>query len=125
VPSSHAKHDKFNRRIEISATITEAIADALEHAKDLPEEVSNVAQRDIAGDSNPRPSGYEADDGVIGRPPWFVTSVPMRENPNSPLPRVPRLTGSAGRGLERDQCHHVTQGACACLQLCHCCPRVR
>jgi hypothetical protein len=35
--------------IEISATITEATAHALENAKDLPEEVSNVAQRDIAG----------------------------------------------------------------------------
>jgi hypothetical protein len=41
--------DKLNRRAEVSATITEAIADALENAKDLPEEVSNVAQRDIAG----------------------------------------------------------------------------
>ena len=42
-------YDKPNRRIEISATITEAIADALENAKDLPQEVSSVAQRDIAG----------------------------------------------------------------------------
>jgi hypothetical protein len=42
-------YDKLNRRVEISATITEAIADALENAKDLPEEVSSVAQRDIAG----------------------------------------------------------------------------
>ena len=37
------------QRIEISATITEAIADTLENAKDLPQEVSSVAQRDIAG----------------------------------------------------------------------------
>ena len=42
-------YDKPGRRIEISATITEAIADALENAKDLPQEVSSVAQRDIAG----------------------------------------------------------------------------
>jgi hypothetical protein len=42
-------YDKLNGCIEISATITEAIADALENAKDLPEEVSNVTQRDIAG----------------------------------------------------------------------------
>jgi hypothetical protein len=42
-------YDKLSRRIEISATITEAIADALENAEDLPEEVSSVAQRDIAG----------------------------------------------------------------------------
>jgi site-specific DNA recombinase len=42
-------YDKPNRRIEISATITEAIADALENARDLPGEVSSVAQRDIAG----------------------------------------------------------------------------
>jgi hypothetical protein len=41
-------YDKLNRRIEISATISEAIAEALENAQDLPEEVSNVAQRDIA-----------------------------------------------------------------------------
>ena len=42
-------YDKPNRRIEISATITEAIAKALENERDLPEEVSNVARRDIAG----------------------------------------------------------------------------
>jgi hypothetical protein len=42
-------YDKLNRRIEISVTITEAIAEALENAKDLPEEVSSVAQKDIAG----------------------------------------------------------------------------
>ena len=42
-------YDKLNRRIEISATITEAIAKALENERDLPEEVSNVARRDIAG----------------------------------------------------------------------------
>jgi len=42
-------YDKINRRIEISATITEAIANALHNAKDLPEEVLNVAHRDIAG----------------------------------------------------------------------------
>ena len=41
--------DKPSRRIEISATITQAIADTLENAKDLPQEVSSVAQRDIAG----------------------------------------------------------------------------
>jgi hypothetical protein len=42
-------YDKINRRIEISATITEAIADALENAQVLPQEASNVAQRDMAG----------------------------------------------------------------------------
>lgn len=42
-------YDKLDRRIEISATITEAIAGALENAEDLPEEVSSVTQRDIAG----------------------------------------------------------------------------
>jgi hypothetical protein len=42
-------YDKLIRRIEVSATITETVADALENARDLPEEVSNVAQRDIAG----------------------------------------------------------------------------
>ena len=42
-------YDKVERRIEISATITEAVAQTLENAKDLPEEVSSVAHRDIAG----------------------------------------------------------------------------
>ena len=42
-------YDKPNRRIEISATITEAIAQALENERDLPGEVSDVARRDIAG----------------------------------------------------------------------------
>ena len=42
-------YDKMNRRIEIPATVTEAIAQALQDAKDLPREVSSVAQRDIAG----------------------------------------------------------------------------
>jgi len=36
-------------RIEISATITDAAAQTVENAKDLPEEVSSVAHRDIAG----------------------------------------------------------------------------
>jgi site-specific DNA recombinase len=47
--SLQISYDKLGRRIEISATITEAIAEALENARDLPEEVSSVAQRDIAG----------------------------------------------------------------------------
>jgi hypothetical protein len=42
-------YDEPGRRIEISATITEALARALENERDLPQEVSNVAQRDIAG----------------------------------------------------------------------------
>ncbi|HZI92041.1 MAG TPA: hypothetical protein VFD31_10510 [Thermoleophilaceae bacterium] len=42
-------YDKVNRRIEISATITQAIAEALKNAEDLPEEAIRVAQRDIAG----------------------------------------------------------------------------
>jgi hypothetical protein len=42
-------YDKLERRIEISATVSEAIADAFSNAKDLPEEVHRVAQRDIAG----------------------------------------------------------------------------
>jgi hypothetical protein len=42
-------YDKTARRIEISATITEAIAEALHNAEHLPEEVSSVAQGDIAG----------------------------------------------------------------------------
>ncbi len=42
-------YDKLARRIEISATITEAIAEAFENAKDLPEEVSSVAQGHSGG----------------------------------------------------------------------------
>jgi len=42
-------YDKIEHRIEISATITEAVAKALQKAEDLPEEVSSVARRDIAG----------------------------------------------------------------------------
>lgn len=42
-------YDKVDRRIEISVTISETVAKALENAKDLPEKVSSVAPRDIAG----------------------------------------------------------------------------
>jgi site-specific DNA recombinase len=42
-------YDKTARHIEIRATITEAIGQALHNAEDLPEEVSNVAHKDIAG----------------------------------------------------------------------------
>ncbi len=41
-------YDKLERRIEISATITETVAKALQNAEDLPEEVSSVARKDIA-----------------------------------------------------------------------------
>ena len=43
------RYDKVERRIEISATVSEAVAKAFENAKDLPEEVSSVTTRDIAG----------------------------------------------------------------------------
>jgi hypothetical protein len=39
----------IERRIEISATVSEAVAQAFENAKDLPQEVSRVTLRDIAG----------------------------------------------------------------------------
>ena len=42
-------YSKTDRRIEISATISQAVADALHNAKDLPQEVNRVAQTDIAG----------------------------------------------------------------------------
>ena len=45
-------YDKLQRRIEISATISDTVAEALENAKSLPEEAlvhSLVAPRDIAG----------------------------------------------------------------------------
>jgi len=45
-------YDRLQRRIEISATISEAVAEALKNTKSLPEEAlvqSLVAPRDIAG----------------------------------------------------------------------------
>ena len=42
-------YDKVDRRIEVSATITETVAKTLENAKDLPEEALAVAPTDIAG----------------------------------------------------------------------------
>ncbi len=42
-------YDKVNRRIEISTTITEMVAKALENEKDLPKEALGVAPTDIAG----------------------------------------------------------------------------
>ena len=42
-------YDKVGRRIEISATVSEAVAKAFENTKGLPEGAQRVAQRDIAG----------------------------------------------------------------------------
>jgi hypothetical protein len=42
-------YDKAERRIEISATVSEAIANAFENKKALPKEGSLVVLRDIAG----------------------------------------------------------------------------
>ncbi len=42
-------YDEINRRIEISATISDAVARTLQNANDLPEEVVNVTQKGIAG----------------------------------------------------------------------------
>jgi hypothetical protein len=42
-------YDKVGRRIEISATVSEAVADAFENAKALQKEGSAVVARDIAG----------------------------------------------------------------------------
>jgi hypothetical protein len=42
-------HDKVNRRVELLATVSEAIADAFEDAKALQTEGSSVVARDIAG----------------------------------------------------------------------------
>ena len=47
--ASRSPTTRPSRRIEISATISEAVADALENAKALPEEGSSVVVRDIAG----------------------------------------------------------------------------
>ena len=42
-------YDKVGRRIEISATVSEAVANAFENAKALQKEGSAVVVRDIAG----------------------------------------------------------------------------
>jgi hypothetical protein len=42
-------YDKADRKIEISATVSEAVANAFEKQKALPEEGSLVVVRDIAG----------------------------------------------------------------------------
>ncbi len=42
-------YDKINRRIEISATVSDAVARTLQNANDLPQEVANVTRTDIAG----------------------------------------------------------------------------
>jgi hypothetical protein len=42
-------YDRAERQIEISATVSEAVADAFEKQKALPEEGSLVVVRDIAG----------------------------------------------------------------------------
>jgi len=42
-------YDKLERRVTISATGSETVANALYNARDLTEEVHRVAQRDIAG----------------------------------------------------------------------------
>jgi predicted nuclease with TOPRIM domain len=43
------RYDKVERRIELSATVSEAVVKAFENAEDLPEEVPSVTSRDIAG----------------------------------------------------------------------------
>ncbi|MHB8660138.1 MAG: recombinase family protein [Solirubrobacteraceae bacterium] len=42
-------YDRQDRRIGISATISDAVAKTLQNANDLPQEVANVTHRDIAG----------------------------------------------------------------------------
>lgn len=43
-------YDKTQRRVQISATVTEAVAQTLQNAKDLPTEALAVPQRVIAGE---------------------------------------------------------------------------
>ncbi len=42
-------YDKVERRVEVSATVSAAVADAFENAKALQAEGSSVVVRDIAG----------------------------------------------------------------------------
>jgi hypothetical protein len=42
-------YDKVERRVELSATVSEAVADAFENAKALQAEGSSVVVTDIAG----------------------------------------------------------------------------
>lgn len=50
-------YDKTQRRVQISATITEAIAQTLQNAKDLPKEALGVAQKDIGAGFEPATFG--------------------------------------------------------------------
>jgi len=96
-------YDKPNRRIEISATITEAIADALENAKDLPQEVSSVAQRDIAG------AGFEP--ATFGRPKGFagIFPPPTREFGSAQIgPDCPTLNHEWNPGPRRGRARQLT-----------------
>jgi hypothetical protein len=43
------RFDKVERRIELSAAVSETVAKCLENAKDLPKQVRGVTPRDIAG----------------------------------------------------------------------------
>jgi hypothetical protein len=62
-------YDKLESRIEISATVSEAVAEAFSNAKDLPEEVHRVAQRGIAGARYVSPSDAL---GIVQRRSWPV-----------------------------------------------------
>jgi hypothetical protein len=48
-PHLQIAYDKVERRVELSATVSEAVADAFENAKALQTEGSSVVVRDIAG----------------------------------------------------------------------------
>jgi hypothetical protein len=51
-------YDKAEQRVELTATVSESVADAFENAKTLQAEGFGVVVTDIAGwDLNPRPPG--------------------------------------------------------------------
>jgi hypothetical protein len=78
-------YDKAERRIEISATVSEAIAKAFDNKKPLPKEGSLVVLRDIAG-----PDSFLATTArVFGRPvgtPARESSLPLSRDSDSAAP---------------------------------------
>jgi DNA repair exonuclease SbcCD ATPase subunit len=62
-------YDKVKRRVELTATVAEAVADAFENAKALQAERSSVVPTDIAGAGfEPATSGYEMPRDVLSTP---------------------------------------------------------
>ncbi len=82
-------YDKLERRIEISATVSEAVAEAFHNAEDLPEEVQGVAQRANSG------GGIRTRDLRVMSPTSYLTAPPRGALENV-APRTRSSTGARG-----------------------------